>query len=57
MARYLQVNRQVLFPFCFVTFFVTDKQRFSQYKIKGRLVVGNNVSRIEVWQRKRVIRF
>ena len=36
---------------------VKDKQRFSQYKIKGLLVVGNNVSRIEAWQHKRIIRF
>ena len=49
--------RFVLLFLLFIIFFVKDKQRFSQYKIKGRLVVGNNLSRIEAWQHKRIIRF
>ena len=43
--------------FLLLFFFVKDKQRFSQYKIKGRLVVGNNLSRAQAWQHKRIIRF
>ena len=49
--------RFVLFFLLLFFFFVKDKQRFSQYKTKGLLVVGNNVSRIEAWQHKRIIRF